>query len=81
MEKITIQARVLPVGDGYLAEIDGLDVVGRGGTAKEAQDDLVEKFLSCLQTWEGQSSLASVLASAGYSGVGEDTELELEFSE
>lgn len=81
MEKITLLARVVQEEDGFLATIDNLSPKGRGATDQEAQDELVEKFRSWLQSCEGQGNLETVLSQAGYAGVDENTELELEFVE
>ena len=79
MEKVTLPARVVQEEDSCLATIDNLSLMGRGATVEEAQDDLVEKFMSWVQTCEGQGTLEETLSEAGYAGVEEDTELELHF--
>ena len=81
MEKVTLPARVVPGEDGYLAIIDNLSLEGRGTTIEDAQDNLVDKFMSWVQTREGQGNLETALLDAGYAGVDEDTELELQFVE
>ena len=81
MGKITLEARVVQDGDGYLASVDVLEVTGRGATPQEAQDALVEGFVSWVQAREGQANLESTLSDAGYPGADEDTELELQFVE
>ncbi len=78
---MTLSARVVQVEDGYLAAIDNLSIIGRGATAKDTQDDLVEKFMAWVQTYDGQGTLEKMLSEAGYAGVEEDTELELQFVE
>ena len=81
MQKVTLPARVSQQGDGYQAAIDNLTFVGVGDTIEKAQDDLVEKFRSWVQTCEGQGTLEVSLSEAGYVQVDEDTELELQFVE
>ena len=81
MKKLTLPARIAQDEDAYLATVDNLELVGRGATVKDAQDDLVENFLSWLQTCDGQGSLAAALSEAGYAGVSEHTEWELQFLE
>ena len=39
----------------------------------------MDKFVSWVQSCEGQGTLETVLSEAGYVGVNENTELELEF--
>jgi hypothetical protein len=68
-------------GDGCLATVGGLDLVGKGETVQEAQEDLVEKFISWVQACDGDGSLEETLSQAGYPGVDEGTELELQFVE
>ena len=81
MGKVTLSARVAWTDDAYLATIDNLSLTGTGSSIKETQDDLVEKFMSWVQACEGQGTLETMLLEAGYAGVEEDTELELQFVE
>ena len=81
MEKLTLAARVVQKEDDYLATVDNINLTGKGTTLKEAQDDLVAKFMSWVQTWDGQGALEAKLLEAGYPGANEDTELELQFVE
>ena len=81
MEKLTLQARVVQKDTGYTATIDNLSLAGKGATVQDAQDDLVGKFESWVRTYPGQGSLEEVLTAAGYDGVDEATELEVEFIE
>ena len=81
MEKLTLTARVVEGEGGYLATIENLEVTGTGATAKDAQDDLVVKFMSWVQASEGQANLEKTLLEAGYADVEEGTELELQFVE
>ena len=81
MDKLTLNARVAQEGNSFTATIDNLSPMGRGPSVKEAQDDLVEKFKSWLQTCDGQGTLEATLSAVGYDGVDEDTELELQFVE
>ena len=81
MEKLTLAARVARDEEGYLATIDGMVINGKGATPEEAQDDLVDKFMSWVQAKDGQGKLEAELAEVGFADVEEDTELELEFVE
>ena len=81
MGKVTLPARVAWIDDAYLATIDNLSLTGTGSSVKETQDDLVEKFMSWVQACEGQGTLERTLLEAGYAGVEDDTELELQFVE
>ncbi len=79
MDKITLAAKVAEEENGFLATVDNIPVTGSGSTAQEAQDDLVERFMSWIQTYDAQGTLENMLSDAGYDGADEDTELELEF--
>ena len=81
MDKLTLFGKVAQEGDGYLATVEELSLVGKGETVQEAQEDLVEKFVSWVQACDGDGSLEETLSQAGYPGADEDTELELQFGE
>lgn len=81
MGKVTLPARVVQEEKDYLATVDNLNLTGKGPTVRDAQDDLVDKFMSWVQTCDGQGTLEATLSEAGYVGVEEDTELELQFVE
>ena len=79
MQKLTVKAKVEEKENGFVATVENLTPKGKGTTSKEAQDDLVDKFVAWVQSCEGQGTLETVLSEAGYVGVSESTELELEF--
>ena len=79
MDKITLAAKVAEEEDGFLATVVNIPVTGSGTTILEAQDDLVERFMSWVQTCDVLGTLENILSDAGYAGADEDTELELEF--
>ena len=79
MDKIKLAAKVAEEESGFLATVDNIPVTGSGSTVQEAQDDLVERFMSWIQTYDAQGTLENMLSDAGYDGADEDTELELEF--
>ena len=81
MGKVTLPARVVQEDKDYLATVDNLNLIGKGPTAGDAQDDLVDKFMSWIQACDGRGTLEATLSEAGYVGVEEDTELELQFVE
>ena len=78
MQKLTVKAKVEEKENGFVATVENLTPKGKGTTSKEAQDDLVDKFVAWVQSCEGQGTLETVLSEAGYVGVNESTELELE---
>ena len=79
MQKLPVKAKVEEKENGFVATVENLTPKGKGTTSKEAQDDLVDKFVAWVQSCEGQGTLETVLSEAGYVGVSESTELELEF--
>ena len=79
MEQLVLTARV-SCGDGkYLAKVDQLPLEAEGASLEEAQDELVRTMRTWIETNDGADTLEQVLAEAGFPGVGEDTELQLEF--
>ena len=48
---------------------------------EQAQDELAEAVRSWIQVQDSSDSLETSLSAAGFSGVTEDTEIELEFVE
>ena len=76
-----ITARVSWDDGRYVARVDQLPLEGAGESVKEAQDELIQVMRAWIETNDGMDSLAPVLAEAGFPGVEEDTELQLEFVE
>ena len=80
-ESVVITATIEKEEDRYVVRIDNLDLEGVGETLEAAQDDLIQIMRAWIETHDGTDSLSKVLANAGYPGVDEDTELQLEFAE
>ena len=76
-----LEARVVPHEDGYLATVERLSLEVTGDSVETAQDNLINRFRSWLESREEAEDLAESLAQVGISGVQEDTELELHFVE
>lgn len=74
-------ARVVWLEGRYVALIDGLELEAEGDTVEEAQNGLINLTRSWIEVQDGRSSLEESLAQAGFPGVQEDTELQLEFVE
>ena len=74
-------ARVVWQEGRYVALIDGLDLEGEGETIEDAQNELINLTRNWIEIQDGKSSLEESLAQAGFPGVKEDTELQLEFVE
>jgi hypothetical protein len=80
-ESVVITATIEKEEDRYVVRIDDLDLEGVGESLEAAQDDLIQIMRAWIETHDGTDSLSKVLANAGYPGVDEDTELQLEFAE
>jgi hypothetical protein len=81
MERLVLTAQVALEDSGYVARLAQLSLEGTGESVQEAQDQLIQAMRSWIETHDGQDDLAQVLAQAGFPGVEEDTELQLEFGE
>ena len=81
MERLVLTARVARGLDGYLATIEQLSLEGSGESVLDAQNQLIQIMRAWIESHDGQDTLEEVLAQLGFPGVGEDTELQLEFAE
>jgi predicted RNase H-like HicB family nuclease len=81
MERLVLTAQVAREDSGYVARLAQLFLEGTGDSLQEAQDELIQALRSWIETHDGQDDLEQVLAQAGFPGVEEDTELQLEFGE
>ncbi len=81
MKPTVLTARVLWNEGRYVARIDDLALEAEGETEAEAQDELINLMRNWIEIQDGKSALEGTLAQAGFPGVGEDTELQLEFVE
>ena len=80
METLVLTAKTEEVEDKYVARIDDLDLEGIGESLEAAQDELIQVVRAWIESHDGTDTLSEVLADAGYPGVDEDTELQLEFA-
>ena len=81
VETAVLTAQVVWVEDKYVARVNELPLEGEGNSVAEAQDDLINALRSWIEYQDGTSGLESALAEAGFPGVTEDTEVQLEFVE
>ncbi len=79
MDHVVLTARVAEEDGCFVARVEHLPLEGSGGSVQEAQDDLILVTRAWIETHDGLEDLGRVLAQAGFSGVEEDTELQLEF--
>jgi len=80
-DSVVLKATVEQGENRYVVRIDDLDLEGVGETLEAAQDDLIQIMRARIETHDGTNSLSKVMANAGYPGVDEETELQLEFVE
>ncbi len=81
METVVLTAKVDQIEDRFVARIDDLGLSGEGDSIEAAQDDLIQVMRAWIEAHDGSDTLGDVLAAAGYLGVDEETELQLEFAE
>ena len=81
METVLLTARVTWDQGCYLAKVDQLPLEGSGDTVEAAKDELIEVVKSWIQDHDGTVGLGQTLADAGFPGVEDDTEVQLEFVE
>ena len=81
MTATILTARVQWDDGRYVARLDALELEAAGPTAAQAQDGLINLMRSWIEIQDGKSALEEILAQAGFPGVEEDTELQLEFVE
>jgi hypothetical protein len=81
MDTVVLTAKVDQDDHRYVARIEDLGLEGEGESLEAAQDDLIQIMRAWIETHDGTDTLGNALADAGYLGVDEDTELQLEFAE
>ncbi len=81
MRTVVLRANVNQIEERYVARIDDLDLEAEGESIESAQDELIRVMRAWIESHDGTDTLGDVLADAGYPGVGEETELQLEFVE
>ena len=81
MDRVVLTARVVEGDGSYVARVEELSLEGVGESVEQAQDQLIQAIRSWIEAQDGQGVLADVLAQAGFPGVEDSTELQLEFSE
>jgi hypothetical protein len=79
LERLVLTARVSGEDGRYIARIDQLGLEGLGNSVREAQDELIYTLRAWIEWQDTTGGLEKALAVAGFPGVGEDTELQLEF--
>lgn len=65
----------------YVASIESLGLSAEGDTVEVAQNELINVMRNWIEVQDARSLLEETLAQAGFPGVEEETELQLEFVE
>ena len=81
VESVVLTAKIEQEEDRYVVRIDDLGLEGAGESLEAAQDELIQIVRAWIESHDGTGTLSGVMASAGYPGVDEETELQLEFVE
>ena len=81
VDLLVLTARVVWQADRHIATVDSLPLEGVGDSVKQAQDQLINVMRAWIEAHDGTDSLEQALADAGFPGVEEETELQLEFVE
>ena len=81
MDTVLLTAQINTEDDRYVVRLDDLGLVSEGETLEAAQEELIQIVRAWIESHDGTDTLSSVLADAGYAGVDEETELQLEFAE
>ena len=79
MDQVLLTARVAPENGGFVAKVEQLPLEGSGDSVRAAQDELILVLRAWIETHEGRDNLEQALAQAGFPGVEEETEVQLEF--
>ena len=81
METVFLTAKVEEIENQYVARVDDLELEAIGESLETAQDELIQVVRGWIESHDGTDTLSDALADAGYPGVDEETELQLEFVE
>jgi len=81
METVVLTANIDQSEDRCVARIEELGLEGAGESLEAAQDELIQVMRAWIESHDGTDTLTKVLEEAGYPGVDEQTELQLEFVE
>jgi hypothetical protein len=77
--RLVLTARITGENGRYIARIDQLGLEAAGESVREAQDGLIDSLRTWIEMQDTTGGLEKALAEAGFPGVEEDTELQLEF--
>ena len=81
MDTLVLTAKIDREEARYVVRIEDLGLEGEGESLEAAQDALIQTMRAWIEAHEGTDTLGGVLAAAGYLGIDDETELQLEFVE
>lgn len=81
MERLILTAKIDLEDSEYVARVENLPIEAKGDSPEEAQEELIQAMRLWIENHDGAETLEEVLDQAGFPGVEEDTELQLEFVE
>ena len=79
LERLILTACVVQDATRFVAKVERLGIEGLGDSFEAAQDDLVQVMRAWIEAQDGTESLEETLAAAGFPGVDQGTEIQLEF--
>ena len=81
MGALVLTANVVYRENGFVAQLEPLGLTGTGDSETKAQDQLVETLRGWIELHESNETLEQALSEAGFPGLEDDTEIQLEFTE
>ena len=79
MDTVVLEAKVVETDGRYVARIDDLNLECEGESLETAQDEMIQVMRAWIELHDGTDNLGDAMADAGFPGVNEETELQLEF--
>ena len=79
MDTVVVEAKVVETDGRYVARIDDLNLECEGESLETAQDEMIQVMRAWIELHDGTDNLGDAMADAGFPGVNEETELQLEF--
>ena len=79
MDTVVLEAKVVENDGRYVVRIDDLNLECEGESLETAQDEMIQVMRAWIELHDGTDNLGDAMADAGFPGVNEETELQLEF--
>ena len=81
LKTLVLRGQIAQMGDAFMATVEKLPLFSRGDSPLEAENRLVRDFRNWVQACEEKGSLERELEDVGYSGIDDETEIHLIFSD